>query len=220
MPGIYGEGAMSGSLKPLLHPLSDVGASVEQVFKIGDESKVFLDLFFTNGPKTEPGTVDEVAFEPSNGDNNDSKAIGGRAAFAWLPRFEIGTSFYQGAYDNAGLYDYTAIGTDFNYHANYITVNGEYIKTTTQTVGADIKRNGWYLQASWQARQLQITSLNPVELVANHSNISKTEGGNRTTYGVNYWLSPNSVIKVALEDTSLDSGTSDTRFFTQLAFGF
>jgi len=228
MPGIYGGHGGNGTMTPLLPLLSDVGVSASQTINLGGESRLFIDAYMVNGPKDdfEDGELHGAEFEPSNSDNNDSKALGGRIAYAWLPRLEVGASFYQGAYDPGGNLDFMATGIDFNYIAGFYTVRGEYIKTEMdkQEVPADPvtqeDRNGWYLQGSWQARQLNIDSLNPVELVLRRSEINKIDGGERWTVGANYWLSPSTALKLAFEDTSLDSGEDDNRIFTQLAFGF
>lgn len=235
LPGIYGGHGGNGSFTPLMPVMSDVGISAQQVFKINNDSRVFLDLYVVNGPKIEaeeeghdeaeesfPG----VEFEPSNSDNNNSKALGGRLAYAWLPRLEIGGSYYQGAYDDAGDLDFTAIGIDFNYIASYYSIRSEYIKTEADARNdADngtnsVDRDGWYLQGAWQMRQLNIDYLNPVELVLRRSEINKIDGGERWTVGANYWLSPSATIKLAYEDTSLDNNEDDTRIVTQFSFGF
>jgi len=75
----------------------------------------------------------EVDFEATSGDNNDDKAFGGRMAYAWLPEFELGLSYYSGAYDNNSDLDFTAYGVDLNYVSTYFTVRGEYIETETES---------------------------------------------------------------------------------------
>lgn len=228
MPGIYGGHGGNGTLTPLLPLMNDVGVSVSQTINLGNDSRLFIDAYVVNGPKAEveEGELHGAEFEPNNGDNNDSKALGGRIAYAWLPRLEVGASFYQAAYDDAGNLDFSATGIDFNYIASFYSVRGEYIKTNMDKQEdiadpvSDEERDGFYLQGSWQARQLNIDALNPVELVLRRSEINKVDGGERWTFGANYWLSPSVSVKVAYEDTSLDDGNDDTRVFTQLAFGF
>lgn len=167
----------------------------------------------------------EVDFEATSGDNNGDKAFGGRLAYAWLPEFELGLSYYSGAYDDDGDLDFTAYGVDLNYVSTYFTVRGEYIQTETE--GFDdhgdkegFDRDGWYLQGSWNLRQTGIDLLAPVELVIQRSEISKFEGAERWAYGINYWLTPNAVFKLSIDETELDSGEDQTRFIAQIAYGF
>jgi len=167
----------------------------------------------------------EVDFEATSGDNNNDKAFGGRMAYAWLPEFELGLSYYSGAYDDDGDLDFTAYGVDLNYVSTYFNVRGEYIDT--QTEGFDdhgdkgtYDRDGWYLQGSWYLKQTGIDFLAPVEVVIQRSEVNKFEGSERWAFGVNYWLTPNAVFKLSIDETELDSGEDQTRFIAQIAYGF
>jgi len=167
----------------------------------------------------------EVDFEATSGDNNNDKAFGGRLAYAWLPEFELGLSYYSGAYDDDGDLDFTAYGVDLNYVSTYFTVRGEYIDTETEAFdddGAkeDFERDGWYLQGSWYLKQTGIAFLAPVEVVIQRSEINKFDGAERWAFGLNYWLTPNAVFKLSIDETELDNGEDETRFIAQIAYGF
>jgi len=242
VPGLYGHGG-NGSITPLIPVLNDTGLNVRNTWNLGDAGKLFTDFYVVSGPRQEgaghggeaaPADGDhgeggiefpDVEFEAKKGDNNDTMAFGGRIAYAFLPQWEVGFSYYNGAYSDDGDLDYTMTNLDVNWTGTFASVRGEIINTTRQGENDEggvqnFDRNGWYVQGAWQARQLGQALLNPVEVVIRHSSISKFEGGDRTTLGLNYWLEPSAVLKVAYEDTSLDNGLDDNRVFMQLAFGF
>lgn len=188
----------------------------------------------------------EIEFESTSSDNNGNKAVGGRIALAFLPQVEIGGSLYQSKYDENNDLEFKARALDINLIGQYWSVRGEYIRTDADAliefeeeddhdeepavdegddhdevfVKASFDRSGWYLQAAWQARQLKIDALNPVEIVVRHSRIREVDAGERWTYGVNYWTTPSTALKLAYEDTEMDDGRDDKRVFLQLSFGF
>jgi len=233
-PGLYGHGG-NGSLTPILPVMSDTGINIRSSFNVGS-GKIFTDFYVVSGPREEAeeeggGEGDhseleaEVAFESARGDNNDDKAFGGRIAYAFLPSWEIGYSFYNGAYDANAQLDFKASAIDFNWIGTYSSVRGEFIETNTEFYHEDgdfdnFDRNGSYIQYSWQMRQLGKAALNPVELVLRRSEITEILEGDRWTFGVNYWLEPSAALKFAYEDTKLEDGDTDNRVFVQLAFGF
>ncbi|PCI72979.1 MAG: porin [Gammaproteobacteria bacterium] len=236
-PGLYGHGG-NGSLTPLISILSDTGVNVRNSFKIGS-GKLFTDFYVVSGPREEEeeaedgelvegghGSIPEVGFESGKGDNNSDKAFGGRVAYAFLPSIEVGYSFYNGAYSNDASLDYSATAIDFNWIGTYASVRGEIIETSTDFLDEDdgeidvFDRGGWYVQGSWQMRQLGKDAFNPVELVLRYSEINDALEGERWTVGMNYWLGSSAALKIAYEDTTLEDGDTDNRIFVQLAFGF
>ena len=239
MPGVYGHHG-SSSLASLLPILSDTGINIRNSFNVGS-GKLFTDFYVVSGPREEEADehdeepvegeevhaeeFPEVEFESAKGDNNDDRAFGGRVAYAFLPQWEVGYSFYQGAYNHDGDLDFSASSIDFNWNGTFSSVRGEIINTITEGFHEDgdieeFDRNGWYVQGNWQMRQLGNDMLNPFELVLRRSEITKNNSGERWTFGVNYWLESSSVLKLAYEDTKLEDGDTDNRLFIQLAFGF
>lgn len=167
----------------------------------------------------------EVDLEGGSGDNNDDKAFGGRLAYAWLPEYEVGVSYYQGAYDDDGDLDFTAFGVDIAYVSTYFTMRGEYVETETEGFDdhGDINsydRDGWYLQGSWFLKQTGIELLAPVEVVAQWSEVNEFDASERWAIGLNYWLTPSVPIKLSVDETELDTGEDQTRFIMQIAYGF
>ena len=191
----------------------------------------------------------EIEFESTSGDNNDNKAFGGRVALAFLPQIEIGASFYRSKYDDGDDLEFNASALDINWLGQFWSLRGEYVRTNAEAfielvddhadeAGEDepdehdgesedvtlqkssFDRNGWYLQVAWQLRQLSIPRLNPLELVVRTSRTREVDAGKRWTVGLNYWLSPSAVLKLAYEDTEMNDGRDDTRVFLQLSYGF
>lgn len=58
-PGVYGAHGSTQAMDPLLPILSDVGVAVQKNFNFGG-TKVFLDLFVTNGPSAEAAHDDDA----------------------------------------------------------------------------------------------------------------------------------------------------------------
>jgi len=243
-PAFYGHGG-NGSMSPIIPMISDTGINISNTWDLGNAGRIFTDFYAISGPRQEGaahGAGDEAdvevdgeipfpeeEWESKKGDNNDTMAYGGRIAYAFLPEWEVGYSYVSGAYSDDGDLNYTATNIDINWNGSFAQFRSEIINTTREgefeldgeEKVKDFDRNGWYAQGSWQARQLGHAWLNPVELVLRHSVITKHEGGKRTTFGINYWLEPSAALKVAIEDTKLDSGEySDDRLIVQLAFGF
>lgn len=254
-PGIYGGHGGNGSLVGVSNIFNDTGVNVANTWELGDAGKIFTDFYAVSGPRQEAGDHGGgVDMDVKKGDNNDSMAYGGRIAYAFLPEWEIGVSYYSGDYSDDGDLNYNAYNIDFNWIGSYASIRGEIFGSTAETEGEDegeeeghgeewvkdFDKSGWYIQGTWQARQLGKDWLNPVEFVLRYSNIeSDFDGsiahefeedagrtGSRVYYGVNYWLEPSAVLKLGAESTSIDneeaSHTSvpDDRIFLQLAFGF
>ncbi len=247
-PGIYGGHGGNGSLNGVTTIMNDTGINISNTWNLGGSGRIFTDFYVVSGPRQEAGAHGGgVEFEAKKGDNNDSFAYGGRIAYAFLPEWEIGISYYTGPYSNDGDLNYSAYNVDFNWNGSFASVRGEIFGSTAETEGEievngeidefvkDFNKNGWYIQGAWQARQLGKAWLNPVELVLRYSDTSSDfDGslieefdedagrvGSRIYYGVNYWLEPSAVLKFGAETTSLDNGAnSDDRLFLQLAFGF
>lgn len=249
-PGIYGGHGghgSSGGMEGLIPIMGDFGIGYQQTIRLGEHQRLFIDLYVVNGPgveaeeeHVEEPIVDEhdeeellpeIAFEATSADNNDNKAVGGRIAVAWLPGFEWGLSYYNGSYDDEGDLMFEAGAFDLNLNGRYYTVRGEYIKTEREALVEDHEvegafervtrtRDGWYMQGSWSVRQLNVTALNPAELVLRYTHVGGHESADRWTVGVNYWFDPRAVAKFAIEQTDFEEVESETRLLAQFAYGF
>ena len=255
-PSLYGGHGGNGSLGGITSILGDTGINIANTWNLGDAGRIFTDFYTVSGPRQEAGDHGGgVEMSAKNGDNNNTMAFGGRIAYAFLPEWEVGVSYYSGKYSNDGDLNYDAYNIDFNWVGSYASVRGEIFGSSAETEGEDeptevdehgeewvkdFDKSGWYIQGTWQARELGNAWLNPVEFVVRYSDIkSDFDGsighdfeedagkmGSRIYYGVNYWLEPSAVLKLGAESTSIDNegaghgGIVDDRVFLQLAFGF
>lgn len=185
-PGIYGGHGGNGSLGGVTSIMGDTGLNIANTWNLGDAGRIFTDIYIVTGPRQEEGDHGGgVAMEAKKGDNNDSMASGGRVAYAFLPEWEIGVSYYTGKYSDDGDLNYDAYTVDFNWIGSYASVRGEIFGSTAETEGEDegnewvkdFDKNGWYIQGTWQARQLGNTWLNPVEFVVRYSDIDSDFDG-------------------------------------------
>jgi hypothetical protein len=257
-PGIYGGHGGNGSMAGVTSIMGDTGINIANTWSLGDAGKIFTDFYSVSGPRQEEGAHGGgVDMGAKKGDNNDTFAFGGRIAYAFLPAYEIGFSYYSGDYSNDGDLNYTAYTVDFNWIGSFASIRGEIFGSTAGTEWEeevtlpdgseeheeflqDLDKSGFYVQGTWQARQLGVNWLNPVEFVLRYSQTeSDFDGsvtheleedggkmGSRIYGGVNYWLTPSAVLKLGAESTSIDDEekahdeVADDRVFLQLAFGF
>ncbi len=243
-PGIYGTHGGTQAMEALLPVLSDVGIAFQKTFVVGENQKIFLDLYSTNGPRVEAAHEDEgeegdvveeeshdelpeLEFDATNGDNNKNKAFGGRVAYAVLPNIEIGASFYTSKYDDEDALEFNARGLDLNISSSHYALRGEYIATETDGLEEEegeiethtFKRDGWYLQNTLQIGKVW-PSVAGTEIVIEYSETNKLAEASRWMAGINYWLDARSVIKVAYDDTDVKDDADDQRFVVQLSYGF
>jgi len=160
-PGIYGGHGGNGSLNGVTGIMNDIGVNVANVWILGDAGRIFTDFYSVSGPRQEAGHGGGVDREVKKGDNNDTFAFGGRVAYAFLPAYEVGYSYYSGAYSNDGDLNYTAYTIDFNWIGSFASIRGEIFGSTAETEGVinnedavkDFSKSGFYIQGTWQARQ-------------------------------------------------------------------
>jgi hypothetical protein len=65
--------------------------------------------------------------------------------------FDIGASVHSGAYNSANDLDLTLVGADATFQRAGFELKGEVVKATQETSTADLKKTGYYLQASYLA---------------------------------------------------------------------
>ncbi|MBI4597883.1 MAG: hypothetical protein HY737_05725 [Candidatus Omnitrophica bacterium] len=175
-------------------------------------------------------------------DSNDNIAVGTRWGLRVLPWGSIGTSWYRGAYTTDGTLDLNMWGLDWAAHpTESLEIRGEYILTfqevaTPNTDQEDLLKKGWYLQAAYSLNDLAVwlgdlpgsRYLGNTELVGRFSQAalettSGTDNQHEFGIGVNYYLRPSLVWRLAYEWSQENAGTAkvdDDLFITQIAYGF
>ena len=80
-------------------------------------------------------------------DNNNSKAFAGKITLQNSSGFNLGLSYYKGAYNDTGTKDITGFNVDFDYKKNWFEILGEYTDMDIeQEIGADTHLDGYYLR--------------------------------------------------------------------------
>lgn len=195
--------------------------------------------------KTVPADLGALGFD--NFDNlNDHLASGGRLGFFPFPELEIGYGFQVSSVGPAG----SNIGAllqsaDLNYvHDSrflkgFVTLRGQWawsnVDPTPYDPGSalgfgpyqfDNRRNGGYAQLTYRPTKFQNNVLKNLEAIVRYDRIAqaRTPVGfdeNRWTVGLDYWLGPSTVAKIAYEfDRQNGAGQSGNAFLMQFATGF
>jgi hypothetical protein len=200
-------------------PESQVGVQVSGGFPIGS-TKFNYAVYAVNGPRLnldagEPADIGLLRFD--NFTETNSRAYGGRIGFLPLPPLELGYSFQS----ISGPVNATLNGVDASFMREIDWLRGaldlrtEWIWSdagTVRTVSDDgeplsfsNKRSGGYAQLAYRPTKAKSDRLKNFELVGRHDWLDQPGGGklpgngSRSTVGLNYWLSPSSVLKAAYE---------------------
>jgi hypothetical protein len=201
-------------------------------------------VYVSNGPTLNtdgdnPGSLD---FD-NQIDENDNKAVGGRIGWIPLQYLELGYSIQWAKVNPPGFEDVHALtqALDLSYVRTYSKIKGQIdfraewvlsnVDTATYTIDTlptrfNNDRNAGYVQIAYRPTQAEAKLLKNVEFIARYDrlNVSKSapNGGyeQRYTFGVDYWLNPSTVIKIAYEIDDRQRGENSDAFYMQGAIGF
>ena len=195
------------------------------------------------------GTAGHLGFENFR-DNNNDKSFGGRVGFLPIPELELGYSFLTGRVGDSGSrfsgVDTFIHGIDLSYAREFEAIKGrldlraEAIWVDTDRVvftgpfdpfTFDNKRSGWFVQAAYRPTLSDFTFWDGVELkntefVLRYEQLRESGPGprgadhSRLTLGLDYWIRPNIVWKVAYSHDNVRGDKDENGFFMQFAFGF
>jgi gas vesicle protein len=188
------------------------------------------------------GTLTFDDFDNSNG----HIAAGGRVGFYPIPELEVGYGFQTSAAGPKGSDVHALLqsvdlsyvrDSDFlkgmvNLHAQWVWSNVD--RYTYDATGAEgfgplefsNNRNGGYAQLAYRPSKLENSILKDIEPVVRYDviNQKKTPVGfdeRRWTVGLNYWIGPSTVFKLAYEfDRQNGTGQDGDAFLAQFAVGF
>jgi len=233
-----------------LVPFSSLGVQVRGAVPVGrlgpwSDGKVVYAAYVANGPSLIEDSADEAGnlnFENFT-DNNDSKAVGGRLGFLPVPELEIGGSIQWGKV--SGDADALLLGVDAAYQKEIQPISGtiearvEWIWSSVDTVTFDETgaagfgplrykndRNGGYAQLAYRPTLCDNRMLRNLELVTRYDTIHVPAAApgaatdTRLTFGVDYWLAPNVLLKAAYQIDSPEHGPHDNGVMLQAAVGF
>jgi hypothetical protein len=129
---------------------SDVGLMVRGGVATGRLTRVTYDAWVVNGLAGD-SAGDIRAMRDNNVDADRSKSVGARLGWVGPMGFDIGASVHSGAYNSANDLDLTLVGADATFQRAGFELKGEVVKATQETSTADLKKTGYYLQASYLA---------------------------------------------------------------------
>ncbi len=210
--------------------------------------KLTYDLYVSNGPNlntTDPDAAGQLNFDEFS-DLNDNKAVGGRIGFLPIPSLEFGYSI-MGAQVNPGGFEKTNAvfqAIDLNHHAVCDPLAGTFDFRTEWTwsnvdratydpdgslgfgpISFSNNRNGGYVQLLFRPTKSDVEYIRNLEFGVRFDRLSSSlaaPGGdreNRVTFGIDYWFTPNIVLKTAYEIDDKKVGENQNAFLIQLGIG-
>jgi hypothetical protein len=232
-----------------LLPESELGAQLRGVVPIGPTKLEYVG-FVANAPGliTAPEEFSQLGMLDFDNDANlgGHVAVGGHVGFIPIPQLEVGYGIQRskvGPRDHA--VENVLQSADFNYVSDSTLLKG-LINFRAQWVWSHVgrfvydpdgsqgfgpfefnnNRNGGYTQLSYRPTKIDNDIIKNFEAVVRYDRLNQlhTPVGfdeQRLTLGLNYWLTPATVIKAAYEFDDKNGGARDQdAFMMQMAVGF
>ena len=191
------------------------------------------------------GTLDFNSYT----DNNDDKAVGGRVGFLPFPGIEVGYGFEtsQPGFQGTTFADVRAlvqsvdleITRDSDLLKGRVNLFAQYAQSKVDHAVYDpdgslgfgplpltAKRDGGYAQVAYRPTKVDIDFIKNLEMIFRWDHLSGDPSGlgdpseTRWTLGLNYWLSPSTVVKAAYEWDEPNGERNKNALFFQTAMGF
>src|SRR6266571_8788441 len=232
-----------------LFPESELGGQLRGVIPIGP-TKLEYAAFVANAPGliTESDNFSEIGMLDFDNDANfgGHVAVGGRVGFIPIPQIEVGYGIQRskvGPRDRA--VENILQSVDFNFVTDSAFLKG-LINARAQWVWSHVgdfvydpngeqgfgplefnnNRNGGYAQLSYRPTHIDNDYIKNFEGVFRYDRFNQlhTPVGfdeQRWTLGLNYWLNPSTVVKLAYDFDDKNGGARDQdAFLMQMAIGF
>lgn len=208
-------------------------------------TKLEYNAYVTNGPNlnvSDPDQAGSLNFDDYT-DLNNGKAIGGRLGFQPIPEVDFGYSVQWSNPTPRGFdHDIHALlqAVDAQYKAQIEGLQGtlearaEWLWSNVDRATYDVgdgpfsfnnNRNGGYVLVAYRPTMVDNKVLKNVEFVFRYDTISVSKnapgGGDesRYTFGIDYWVTPSVVLKVAYQIDDKQVGPDQNVFFVQCGFG-
>jgi hypothetical protein len=191
------------------------------------------------------GTLDFNSYT----DNNDNKAVGGRVGFLPIPGVEVGYGFetskpgFQGttfsdlqalvqSVDLEITRDSDLLKGRINLFAQYAWSHVDHaVYDPDGSLGfgplpLTAKQDGGYAELAYRPTKVDIDFIRNLELICRWDHLSRDPSGlgdpeeTRWTLGLNYWLSPSTVVKAAYEWDQPNGEPNENALLLQAAMGF
>ncbi len=220
-----------------------IGFQVRGAIPAGS-SKIEYAAYMGNGPIYVP---DDMILEFDNfGDNNSDKVVGGRVSFLPVPQVEIGygvetakvgdkDSEFSDVRELSNTVDFTYVskisslkgGVDIRAQASWLQLQNI---PTGNSATVDKTSKGGYAQIAYHPYNAASPVLKNIEIAYRFDwfdppdDVPMNAKLTRSAFGLSYWLSSSSAIKLAFETTTEDvpgeNNATTNRFIGQLAIGF
>ncbi|KAA3619385.1 MAG: hypothetical protein DWQ05_01310 [Calditrichaeota bacterium] len=186
-----------------------------------------------------PGTLNFNNFQ----DNNNNKAFGARIGFLPFPQLEIGIgleianvgtedSHLADLQSSMQVFD-LSYTRDSGILKGQLDVRGQFVwlnidQSDEEPLNYKNESRSGYGQLAYRPVKIENSLLKNLEFVFRYDYLDLPELAelntdlNRTTYGVNYWLAPNSAVKFAFQNKTIKEHEEETEtlFITQFTLGF
>jgi hypothetical protein len=231
-------------------PNISVGAQIRGGFPIGPTRANYAfyvsngPTLITSDPQN-AGSLDFNSYT----DINDDKAVGGRVGFLPIPGVEVGYGFetsrpgFQGTpFDDLRALIQSVdleITRDSDLLKGRINLFAQYAWSRVDHAVYDpdgslgfgplpltAKRDGGYAELAYRPTKLDIDFLRNLELIFRWDHLSRAPSGlgdpeeTRWTFGIDYWLSPSTVLKAAYEWDHPNGERNRNALLIQAAMGF
>ena len=230
-----------------LLPESDLGAQIRGVIPIGP-TKLEYAAFVANAPDliTTPDSTLGMLDFANTANHGGHVAVGGHIGFIPIPELEVGYGIRRskvGPRDDAVeailqsvelnyVKDSTFLKGLINARAQWVWSHVGHLLYDMDETGVpgsftfDNNRNGGYAQLSYRPTHIDNDVIKNFEPVVRYDRFNQlhTPVGfdeERWSFGLDYWLTPSTVIKVAYELDDKNGGARDQdAFMLQVAVGF
>jgi hypothetical protein len=231
-------------------PNISVGAQIRGGFPIGPTRANYAFYVsngpvLNTSSASSAGTLDFNSYT----DNNDNKAVGGRVGFLPIPGVEVGYGFetskpgFQGtsfsrvqalvqSVDLEVTRDSDLLRGRINLFAQYAWSHVDHtVYDPDGSLGfgplpLTAKQDGGYAELSYRPTKVDNDFLRNLELIFRWDHLSREPSGlgnpeeTRWTLGLNYWLSPSTVLKAAYEWDQPNGEPNRNALLIQTAMGF
>src|SRR5262245_3706324 len=231
-------------------PNISVGAQVRGGFPIGTARANYAFYvsngpILNTSSASNAGTLDFNSYT----DNNDNKAVGGRVGFLPIPGVEVGYGFetskpgFQGtsfsrvqalvqSVDLEVTRDSDLLKGRINLFAQYAWSHVDHaVYDPDGSLGFGplaftSKQDGGYAEIAYRPTKVAIDFVRNFEMIFRWDHLSRDPSGlgdpweTRWTLGLNYWLSPSTVVKAAYEWDKPNGEPNRNALFIQTAMGF
>lgn len=210
-------------------PEGTIGIEVRGGFGLSESSKMNYAFYVGNSPRLGTDTPEEagVLFDDNLTDVKDRKTVGGRIGILPIPSVEIGYSFLTGRVGASGT-PFSGVNTvmhgpdlshveESELLQGTVSVYGQWVWSSVNRATYDPAGlvfgpanfanhpQGGYLQASYRPSKLETAFLKNLEAVVRYDVLNRPHGApnavddRRWTIGLDYWLTPSTVVKLAYE---------------------